>query len=328
MKSTEIYEPSLDAEKREGKEGSKEVFRLLFSGRKDLDLGNEFIDDLLKGMIDFHIHAAPCAFSERIYDEEDIAIRACEAGMKAVVFKCHSAPSSNRKFFVEKSVNTWAKARGKEPVDVFGGVVLNYPVGGLNPHAVQTSIRLGGKFVWTPSVDAAHHRRVLGKAGGIEVTTESGEIVPALKEIFEIVRKEGAILGLSHHSVRERFLLIEEARKFGIEKIIVNHPLGDINKATPEQIQEMAEMGAYILVTYVTSVPNFWCPTASLSETLEVLKRVGFDRIVGGTELTQIGNPHPTDGIKFFLKILLFLGVTEEDLRTMFTRTPSKILYN
>ena len=328
MQTSEIYEPSLDKAKRGEKDGTKEVFGRLFSGRGKLDLSDRFIDDLLRGMIDFHIHAAPCAISERIYDEENVALRACQAGMKAVVFKCHSTPSSGRKLFIEKSVQAWAQANGQEPLDVFAGVALNSPVGGLNPDAVQTSLKLGGKFVWTPSVDAAHHRRVLGKPGGIEVITEDGQVMPALKEIFEMVRNEGAVLGLSHHSVKERFLLIEEARKFGIEKIVVNHPLGEINKATPQQIQQMAEMGAYIMISYVTSVPNFWCPSASVGETLEVMKRVGFDRIVGASELTQIGSPHPTEGIKLFLKILLFLGVSEEELKTMFIKTSSKILYN
>ena len=320
----EIYEPSLDRKKQSGTKG---IFNLLFSSRSDIDFNDDIIEKLMQGMIDFHIHAAPDASSKRIYYEEEIAIRACEAGMKAVVFKCHSFPSAARTSLIQQNVDNWAKSNGKNPIEIFGGVALNNSIGGLNPHAVLTSLKLGGKFVWTPSVDASHHYRVLGKKGGIEVVTEEGNVVPALREIFEIIRDNGMILGLSHHSVQERFILIEEAKRMGIKKIVINHPLGDINKATPEQIGQMVDMGAYILVTYVTSIPNFYCAEANPSEMMEVFQRVGFNKIVGGTELTQIGNPHPTEGFKLFLKILLLLGVKEEDLRNMFATIPSRLLY-
>jgi hypothetical protein len=320
----EIYEPSLD---KKNLEKTRKGFKMLFHARKDLDLGDEVIENLMQGLIDFHIHAAPDTASNRIYDEEDIAIRACEAGMKAVVFKCHSTPSSARAQLIQKNVNKWAKANGKQPVDIFSGVVLNYSVGGLNVEAVNTSAQLGGKFVWTPSKDSAHHHRVMGKEGGIEVLTDKDKVVPALRDIFEVIREQGLILGLSHHTVRERFILIEEARKCGIQKIVVNHPLGEINRATPEQILQMAEMGAFIGVTYVTSIPNLYSTEASREDMLEVFKLVGFDRIVGGTELTQAGNPHPVDGFKLWLRILLFLGVREEEVRKMFDKTPSLLLY-
>ena len=320
----EVYEPSLD---EKNLEKTRKGFKLLFHARKDLDLGDDVIENLMQGLIDFHIHAAPDTASNRIYDEEDIALRACEAGMKAVVFKCHSTPSSARAPLIQKNVNKWAKAKGKHPVDIFSGVVLNYSVGGLNVEAVNTSVQLGGKFVWTPSKDSSHHYRVMGKKGGIEVLTDKDKVVPALRDIFEVIREQGLILGLSHHTVRERFILIEEARKCGIQKIVVNHPLGEINRATPEQISQMAEMGAFIGVTYVTSIPNLYSTEASREDMLEVFKLVGFDRIVGGTELTQAGNPHPVDGFKLWLRILLFLGVQEEEVRKMFDKTPSLLLY-
>jgi hypothetical protein len=319
-----IYEPSLDRQKMKR---TKEVFALLFNARRDIDLRDEAVHQFMKGTIDFHIHAMPDASSNRVYDEENIALRACEAGMRAVVFKSHSFPSSSRVPLIQKTVNDWAEAHKKKSIDVFGGVTLNYSVGGLNPDAVKTSAQLGGKFVWTPSIDSAHHYRVLGKKGGIEVITEKGKVVPALQDIFKIIRDKRLILGISHHSVQERFILIKEARKVGIKKIVINHPLGEINKATPQQIKEMARMGAFVLVTYVTSIPNLYDPEANPLEMIEVFRLVGFDRIIGGTELTQLGNPHPVDGLRLFLKILLLLRVSENDVRKMFIKVPSQLLY-
>src|SRR6202034_3532530 len=42
--------------------------------------------------------------------------------------------------------------------DTFGGVVLNSPVGGANPDAVQVAARLGGRVVWMPTVSARTHK--------------------------------------------------------------------------------------------------------------------------------------------------------------------------
>ena len=41
---------------------------------------------------------------------------------------------------------------------VFGGVVLNSPVGGANPDAVMVAARLGGRVVWLPTISSPAHR--------------------------------------------------------------------------------------------------------------------------------------------------------------------------
>ena len=41
-------------------------------------------------------------------------------------------------------------------IRVFGGLVLNFPVGGLNPFAVDSYVRLGAKEVWMPSLSAEY----------------------------------------------------------------------------------------------------------------------------------------------------------------------------
>ncbi len=123
---------------------------------------------LLDGAIDTHIHSGPDAYNARCYDELELAIQACEVGMRAVMFKCHSAPSSRSVYFVQKSVNQWADEHNKKKIDCFGGVVLNYSVGGLNPEAVSVSYRIGGKIVWLPNMDASFHHKIMGKPGYIK----------------------------------------------------------------------------------------------------------------------------------------------------------------
>jgi hypothetical protein len=71
-------------------------------------------------------------------------------GMAAVVFKCSSGSTVRSTKIVQKVVNEWADEHAKKRTNVFGGVVLNYAVGGINPEAVLVNARLNGKYVWIP----------------------------------------------------------------------------------------------------------------------------------------------------------------------------------
>src|SRR5512147_174831 len=112
---------------------------------------------LMDGAVDVHIHPGPDAYNARVYDELEIAIQACRTGMKAVVYKGHSMSSARSAYFVQKAVNQWAEQNNRKKIDVRGGVMLGYSVGGLNPEAVLTSYRIGGKHVWLPNKDSSFH---------------------------------------------------------------------------------------------------------------------------------------------------------------------------
>lgn len=318
-------EPSLDPERLKH---TREEFNLLFdhSPKDKTIFKDEAISELLQGLIDFHIHAGPESGSNRVYDDDQIALEASRQGLKAVVYKSHSIPSFVRAPLVKKCTDKWAQENGKKPVDVFGGVVLNYPEGGLNPAAVKVCIDLGGKLVWLPSIHASHYYTVMGRTGGIEVLDESGEVLPQLLEIIEMIRDSNLVLVLSHQSVYERFVIIKKARDMGLKKVVLSHPLGSVNRADPEQIAEMVKLGAYADVTYNTSFPNLY-QRGDIKGTLRLFELIGFNRIVGGSECSQLGTSSPWAGMELFLRSLLMLGISRKDIRTMFDETPSRLLY-
>ena len=116
--------------------------RNLLERMKTTPFDQDRVWKLLEGSIDMHVHGGPEAYATRLYDELEIALQACEAGMQAVVFKCHSSPSTRTASIAQKVVSRWAKEHGKKSTDVFGGLVLNYEVGGLNPAAVAANIAM------------------------------------------------------------------------------------------------------------------------------------------------------------------------------------------
>jgi hypothetical protein len=283
---------------------------------------------ILKGAIDIHVHGYPDALVDAGWDFAETCRAAYDAGMRAICCKSMYSDTAPMAYFVQQLIDQYAKDTGREPgrFKVFGGVVLNYSAGGLNPVAVKTSLKLGAKCIWMPSHDAAHHRRVLGVPGGIEVLGEDGELRPEMYDIFELVAEYGAILDTCHLGTRERYIVIEEAKKAGVERILVTHPQYSVNRASPEQQAEMARRGGYIGLFMYSAVPHFNNPDIDREEVLEIIKQVGPDRLVLATDYGSMLNPPPVEGMKLYIRLLLALGVSRDDIETMVKRNPAWLL--
>jgi hypothetical protein len=81
----------------------------------------------IQGVVDFHVHSAPDAFG-RALDDDDVAELATRKQMGALVLKNHLFETASRAYLLRKRY---------PGLQVFGGIVLNSSVGGLNPQAVQ-----------------------------------------------------------------------------------------------------------------------------------------------------------------------------------------------
>jgi len=230
-------------------------------------------------------------------------------------------------YFVQQIMDRYAKDTGRtDRFRVFGGVVLNYSAGGLNPVAVKTSLKLGGRCIWMPSHDAAHHRQVLGESGGVEVLTEDGDLRPEMYEIFDLVAEHDALLDTCHLGTRERYVVIAEARKAGVERILVTHPQYSVNRASPEQQAEMARLGGYIGLFMYAAVPHFNNPDIDREEVLEIIRKVGPEKLVLSTDYGSMLNVPPVEGMKLYIRLLLALGVDREDIETMVKHNPAWLL--
>jgi hypothetical protein len=294
--------------------------------------GNIYEDEVLrvlKGGIDIHMHGYPEALVDVGWDFADEAKRAYDAGMRAVVCKSMLSDTAPMAYFVQKIVDKYAEEKGGErhPFDVFGGVVLNWSVGGLNPVAVETSAKLGAKIIWLPSHDAAHHMRVLEEPGkGVEVIDANDNPLPELVEIFRIVAKHDIILDLCHTGTKERFIMTEEAQKYGVKKILLTHPQWSVNRMSIDQMVEISKMGAYIGLFEYSALPHFNNPVADRAEVLEIIRRVGPEKCAIASDYGSMLNPPPVEGLKLFIRIMLAMGVSEGDIRTMLVTNNEKLL--
>ncbi|MGH7818173.1 MAG: DUF6282 family protein, partial [Candidatus Binatia bacterium] len=101
------------------------------------------VESLLQGAADLHCHFAPDAHRARSVNAIEAALDAVAAGHAALVLKSHDYPTAPLARIVGEIV---------PGIQVFGGVCCDRDVGGVNPAAVDTTLRLGGKIVWLPTL--------------------------------------------------------------------------------------------------------------------------------------------------------------------------------
>lgn len=294
---------------------------------------HELAVELLHGAVDMHIHGGPDAV-RRIQDMSDIALCAKQAGMKAVMFKSHLTFTTEGAYFARKSV---------PGIEVYGGVVLNYAVGGLNPKAVEAAIKLGAKSIWMPSKDSAwtvYKVYITKETPWLTSTTpikkvedgisilkgglEGDELLPEVKEIIGMIAAADIILDTSHLSPKESLILASEAKKAGVKKIHLNHANASVTGASIEIQKEIACLGAYIGYAFVPCMPLY--DRQDPGEIAKMIKAVGAEHSTIYSDFGMVTNPPPLEGMRMFIISLLSRGISEAEIRCLVSKNPSKLL--
>lgn len=282
----------------------------------------------IRGLIDFHTHAAPDVFG-RAVDDDELAAQAAARQMEAVVFKNHVSVTADR---------AWLARKRAPAVKVFGGITLNGAVGGLNPQAVEWMWRMQGghgRVVWFPTFDADNHVRRAGTApAGIRVVDERGEVLPAAREVLKVCAAQRLVVQTGHASAEEALALIAAAREAGCDRIVVTHAQFDVVGMTEAQMRRAASMGAKmeLCALLMLTGPDAhleWMRHAArvpLVETAARIRAVGAQHFVLGTDLGQTGNPTPADGLQLLVAGLQAEGITPAEIQTMGREVPGALL--
>ncbi|OGP89706.1 MAG: hypothetical protein A2156_00665 [Deltaproteobacteria bacterium RBG_16_48_10] len=324
MELVEVDLPALHPEvKRHLLKQQVEMFNIEYgryaAGTKITD---ELIEELMVDAIDTHAHGGSDPF-ERRQMEDEIAIDATRAKLKAIVIKTWYTPSASRNKLVQKMVDKWAEEHQMRPVQVFGGVTLNSSVGGLNPEAVMRCLGFPRfKYVWMPMSDAYYHQLIVfnRKDKGIKFLTDDGKVVPPLKEIFRIIADNDLILASGHYCYKETAILMEEAKKLGVKRMEIVHPTLIHSKHTLEEMREMGREGVKIGLMGIASVNVRF--VEGIRWLFRVVKELN-DYMVYCSDSGQIQNPTHIEGMKWIIRVLLAYGVTQEEVTKIFKTNPA-----
>jgi hypothetical protein len=122
-------------------------------------------------------------------------------------------------------------------------------------------------------------------------------------------------------------VLVEEAVKAGLKKIVVTHVLQDQLMdviLTNDELVHLAEMGAFIEYSYWTCENNISRTAPGLL--IDSMKQVGTENCIITTDFGQIDNPPAPEGMKSFIRVLLEGGIDEKGIEIMAKKNPARLL--
>jgi hypothetical protein len=271
----------------------------------------------LNGVVDIHVHSDPDSVPRSI-DAIDIAKLAKSRGIRGLVLKNHYEPTASLAYLVRKEV---------PGIELFGGIALNRTVGGVNPAAVERMTRVKGgwgRVVWMPTFDAENQVRYSKENRPFVSVSRNGELLPEVKDVIAIIAKNQLTLATGHSTPAEVLMLIREARRQGVERIVVTHAmLAPVQMSVP-QMQEAVKLGAKLEFVYNALIgPS---KMFEMSDYAAAIRKVGVDACILSSDLGQAGNPLHPDGLEAFFAGLRGQGFSVAEIETMAKRNPASLL--
>ena len=280
------------------------------------------------GVIDMHTHTHPDVFGRNI-DDVDLARIAKARGMRGVVLKNHISETASRAALAMKEV---------PGIEVFGGIVLNKAVGGINPDAVEWMHRIygsRGKVVWLPTFESDKHVKTFGKpdAKGL-VVAPGGKVTPEMEAILKIIARENLLLATGHVHPEEVLAVVKRGKELGVKNMIVTHGLTSVPGLTMAQAKQAVEMGAVIEVCFLQFQAGPNAPLAFLTHWTQInakhvaqaIKEFGAQGLVISSDLGQSANMVHPDGIEVAIGAMKAEGISDADIDTMMRKNPARLL--
>ena len=280
-------------------------------------------------LVDTHVHSAPDVVPRKLTDLE-LAREATDAGHRALVLKSHHSITATRATLVNEALGGGTQ--------VLGGVVMNlHATGGINPYAVKTALDLGARVVWMPTFTSANHvrslatdprsepLRALGEIDGpgIAVLDEQGALQPYVIEVLDLLAASQATLATGHLGPPEIMALVPEARRRGVEQVIVTHPeLPCVSLSLDDQLA-LAELDGVwferVAMMAHESAEDFIAIT-------EAIRTVGTDSTIMATDLGQAHNPSPIAGMHSYVAAMRGAGFGQDAIEQMACAAPATAL--
>lgn len=279
----------------------------------------------LKGICDMHVHTNP-DLRLRAYSDLDLADAAVRVGARAIVIKSHLGFTVNRAAIANEYVR---KVYGENTgFTMYGGVVMNKVIGGVNPEAVEKGLKLGAKVIWLPTQSAKRHMEKMGQdpANGIELVRD-GKVVPDLMDVFRLIRDYDVALGTAHVSPEEAFIVVEAARDAGIKKIVITHPEWWVcDYSIEDQIRLVKDYDVILERCYAQNMGKGKPYHLNLKENAELIQEIGYEHVMADTDGGQTENPDWETEMYEYMHYLVEYGIPIEQVYHMTKTIPYRLL--
>lgn len=286
--------------------------------------------DIVEQAIDIHVHIGP-EIIPRKYTVGQL-IKEEQGKIGGFVLKNHFHPTTP---FIRK-------VKPSDKLRLFGSIVLNSAVGGLNPEAIYAANLIADRpiMVWFPTVHAENFLKQSEyevapewvKKKGFQaklardvksvVVTKNKKLTQEAIDVLRVIKKCNAVLATGHISWEESVILINKAIKMGIPKIVVTHPIYQ-KISMPINIQkELAQKGCFIEQSY----SMYFIDKISIPKIVKQIKEIGSKSVILSSDVGQIFSPSPSESLLMFSALLNKWGIQNDELFTMMVTNPKKLL--
>ena len=271
-----------------------------------------------------HVHSNP-DIRHRAYDDFELMEAAIRAEARAIVIKTHQGTTVDRAYLCNR--HNQILHGGNNNFTMFGSVTLNRQMGGINPAAVESGLKLGAKVIWLPTQSARNHleKNHADTSNCVDVIC-GGKIVPELKTVFQLIHDYDAVLGTAHISPDECFRVVEAARNAGIKKIVVTHPeWWLVGMSLEDQVRIVKDYDVILEHCYAQPLGGGKYKS-NLPMNLEAIRACGYKNVMVCTDGGQVENPHWELALEQYMQYLLDNDIPEEQVYHMTHTIQARLL--
>jgi hypothetical protein len=225
-------------------------------------------------------------------------------------------------------------------IELFGGIVLNRAVGGINPVAVEAmALTKGGRgrVVYMPTVDAEYRNKK--DAPNVVPVARDGKLLPEVLEVFKVMAKHNLGLSTGHCSPEEVLMLIRAAKEAGVNRIYVQHPNHSGMAMSMATMKEAVRLGALIEIVLSgegltggpagggAKVVNAENPVLDYGpQKIADIRALGPENVVLTTDLGQPGRVTHAEAFRMALTVLQKEGFIQAEIDAMTKHNPARFL--
>jgi len=222
---------------------------------------------------------------------------------------------------------------------VYSGIALNNVIGGFNPYAVEHTAAMGGKIVWMPTLAAENHLRwqaaakwvhpastdKIRPAVGIPVLDANQQVRDEVKEVLDVIAKTEMVLASGHLHVSETWLVFEEAKRRGVNRMVLTHP-EDIVDASMNDVKGLAAMGAFVEHSLCMFIEGSKFKSNESEDLKKHIDAAGVDQTILCSDLGQTGTFSPLEGFRRGIRLCIDLGYDDAQIKKMVSLNAARAL--
>lgn len=288
----------------------------------------------LRGAVDGHVHACPHLNARRL-DALQAADQAEAAGMAGLGLMDNFSNSAVLAALVRR-------ARPDMQLDIFGGLIMEPPAGGLSREAVKAALGSGygpgqgARFISLPT----HHTAFVARSedrspahiGACLAIPARGPMPDPLPAIFDLIAQADVVLNTGHLSADEALRVVEAAVTAGIKKVLV-----PANGYEPDAVRALVDAGAvaelsFFFISHATEAglthvdsETHTIPRVSAPKMAALALAAGPGTLVLSSDCGVFLLPPPVEGLREFALLLEACGVPADTLVPAISTTPARL---